>query len=210
MLLMLGLYRAPNEDRYKEILYCLDKNLANPAFTKKHIFLEEGYALDERASAIIKRYEHTVCFYVDKRMTFRKYFEHANAESEELAVLTNSDVYFDETLNGLAARFHPNYFMAVGRWHVQADGSTILDKKISVAQDVWIFKTPVRIPSYCDFSLGWKGCDSRIAREMKCKGYRLINPPWDIHVYHLHLSDIRNDVPTVARPHMHINPERLP
>ena len=59
-------------------------------------------------------------------------------------------------------------------------------------KDCWILQTPIRVPPDSDFYFGKPGCDNRIAYEFHNMNYDLINCPYDIKIYHLHQSDIRN------------------
>ena len=212
MMFLTGLYRSANDARNGEIYRCLEKNLANPSFTKIHLFFEDNFKPESQMDALIKSAKNVVCVSIPDRMTYKRYFEYVNAHAEkgEMAVVANADIYFDDTIRLANKRAFFNFFIAISRWQPQPDGTWQLYRKAKVSQDSWIFMAPVQIPFYCDFSTGWPGCDSRIAWEMAQLHYRLCNPPWDIKTYHLHESGIRNKVPHVPRPHLHITPGRLP
>lgn len=141
---------------------------------------------------------------VTERLTFKELFKLCKKDS--INVIANSDIYFDETI--LFARFmNEQVCYALSRWDYIGEGKAVLfDRKDS--QDAWIFNG---IPNVIggEFQLGHRGCDNRIAHDIKHSGYNVLNPSKTIHAIHLHLTGLRTytqETPAIPQPYYFINP----
>jgi hypothetical protein len=126
---------------------------------------------------------------IGQRGTFRKLFELANENSQpgDIVVISNSDIYFDETLDNLG-QLTPKDCVSLTRYE---DGKLFAgDPKGS--QDTWIFSSPIRIPKQCDFYFGVPGCDNHILYLLKKEvGYHVENFCLDVKSHHLHSTAYR-------------------
>lgn len=167
-------YEDKNLNRKLEIDYCLYKNLQN-----KNI--------------------NTVVIESQKHLTFDYFFNLINkiTNDEDINIICNSDIYLDDTII-LTEKIKENECYALSRWDVHPNGTPIFfDRRDS--QDTWIFKGKVK-KVIADFTLGKRGCDNRLAYELRRAGYRVTNPSKTIKTYHVHNSNIRSYSFTDAVP----------
>ena len=126
--------------------------------------------------------------------------------------VANADIAFDSTIGLLTEKHFNNRFMCLSRQHTLPDGSMILDIGAAYTQDAWAFKTPVKIPDNCNFPLGQRGCDNKIAWLMDSIGYKLFNPVYTIKALHVHDSGFRtytDKSEPVPGPYKQVNPTEL-
>lgn len=163
----------------------------------------------------------------EKRQTFKSMFEYANKHyPNSIVVIANNDIYFDTTLNLLDNYNMDNKCFSLLRYDVQEDKKTskifeYCDFELARgygtkgpradAQDSWIFKTPISIPSTCNFNFGILGCDNRLAYLLHKEGYIVSNPAIDIKSHHLHLTGIRtyDKNKRLISPYLYICPTKL-
>jgi hypothetical protein len=128
------------------------------------------------------------------RATYGDFFKIANEKyPSSKIIVTNADIFFNETLWALKDYDLTNKFLALTRWDVLADGSLKM-RRDRDSQDTWIFSTPLKKFKNDNVMLGVVGCDPEIAYHAHESGLRVINPCLTIRCCHLHLSNIRNYV----------------
>ncbi len=191
MILLTTDYDSGSLARNIELRECFDKNRVRGLFDDRVIFAEPSFL----------------------RTTFRRFFEIANIfEPGTLCCLANADIAFDATINLLAAKHFDGRFMCLSRWNKAARGLAVLDDGAAYTQDAWAFKTPVKIPETCDFPLGQRGCDNKIAWLMDSIGYKLFNPSLTVKALHVHDSGFRTYRPDSAQvpgPYKQVPPTEL-
>jgi hypothetical protein len=191
--LLVGFYRDRVAERERELISCLERNVANDLFEAVHVVIEEKRPRLPQFSRELPILRHPKVRLVDhgRRSRYADMFAHANCElAGRRVVLANGDIYFDQSLALLADMDLKGRFICLSRWDVQADGSSrLFDHTFS--QDVWIFQAPV-CSIYSDFCMGSPRCDSRIAWEARQAGLVVSNPSRSIKAHHLHMSGIRN------------------
>ena len=126
---------------------------------------------------------------VPHRPTYAEVFAIAadQAGPEDVVVIANSDIYFDDTLRALVP--HEGQAFALARW----EPSGLRDRQDS--QDVWVFKGPPRVQG-ANFWFGVPGCDNSVLHLMAKAGYTVSNPSRSVKAHHLHASEYR----TCSRP----------
>ena len=156
-----------NSSRQKEFYTCVENNLK--VFDNVIILKEGEFNLPDYDVTILP---------VSCRPTFRTFFRAINhlTNPNDINVIANSDIYFKE--KPIAPKV--NQCFALTRW----EGDRFLN--MADSQDVWAFLGQVKIPRYCDFHIGIRGCDNRVAYELKINGYEVLNPSLTIKTYHLH------------------------
>jgi hypothetical protein len=142
------------------------------------------------------------------RLTYKQIFELVNTivSDEDVSIVCNSDIYFlPQDLKLIEDNLKKNEVYALARW----DFDTLFDRPD--AQDTWCFRGKIRIPEFSDFTMGIRGCDNRIAHELKEVGYEVKNPAKTIRSYHLHTSNVRRYMtgPIVPPPYLTIHPHTL-
>ena len=117
------------------------------------------------------------------RPPFAEMFAAANRRSgsDDINVIANSDVSFDETLRLAADNLEVSECWALSRDDSQRPDS----------QDAWVFRGPILVSAGCDFTPGLPGCDNRLACLLKEAGYHVLNPCLSVHVRHHHASGVR-------------------
>jgi hypothetical protein len=199
MILLTGTYIHRSEERMAEYIGALKENLKCSHLEEIHLFIEdpvEGYwravtdPSPNRRSSLqvldeilkhpkVKVKEH------GRRALYQEYFAYANAlGSGKTVILSNADIWFDDTLWKMSLIDLANTFVLLAKW----DGHMMVSPADS--QDSWVFKTPLR-PFLSDWTLGVPGCENRIAYEAKNAGYTMLNPSWSIRAHHSHASNIR-------------------
>lgn len=143
---------------------------------------------------------------INERLTFRQMFELIKKYPNDINIISNSDIYFDDTI--LACRFiNKNEVLALSRWDYNNGNMAILFNRKD-SQDVWVFNGEVNCNGG-DYQLGTRGCDNKIAWELKQAGYNVLNPAKSIHAIHLHNSNHRtytSNSPAVPEPYYFIHP----
>ena len=214
-ILITFLYNETDPIRIKEYITCLDNNLKQNAIEKIHILYDTTKDAETQNHIIfdfLVGQEKIVVSTMKGRPTYGQCFDLANQlYPNRKIILSNADIYFNESLYLLEQYDLENKFLALTRWNLH-DDETIRPyyKKKSngtleewpYSQDVWIFKTPLRKFKQDNFSLGKQGCDLRIAYWAKKSGLCVINPCLSIQCIHVHFSGIRHYEP-LAHPHPH-------
>lgn len=189
--LIVQYYKCGKEDRQREIDTCLSKNLSNKFITSVHLLTEQLSDFSRFPQA--EKIKQTV---ISERLTFDAAFQYANQyEEQQIWLLGNADIYFDESLGCLIDSKLDETIFALTRYDVQKDGSSVIVDPAFAhgSQDAWIFKTPIRLSQLsAKFFLGIPGCDNRIAHEFINAGYKVINPSKIIVAYHLDLIRGKN------------------
>lgn len=184
--LIVQYYKCDNEARQEEINICLSKNISNEFISSIHLLTEQ--LIDISIFSQNEKIKQTV---IGERLTFEIAFQHANQKHEnQIWILSNADIYFDESLNHLKDAKLDGAVFALTRHDIQKDGTfKIVHPAFSHGcQDAWIFKTPITLDKiFAKFYLGIPGGDNRIAHEFIKAGYKVINPSYKIIIYHLDL-----------------------
>lgn len=184
--LFVSYYQDENTERQWELDECLKRNIENELIDHIYVFIE--YPIDNE---ILKHKKiHTIL--IHKRPTYELVFAFINmlAKENDINIVANSDIYFDETLQFLNDKLGLNDCFALCRYEVQPGGTTFLNRPD--AQDCWIFKGNIKLSVRADFGMGKCGCDNAIAYRLQTAGYNVTNPSLTIKSYHLHNSGIRN------------------
>jgi hypothetical protein len=160
-----------------------------------------------------------------KMATYNDFFKEFEKYPNDLNIIANKDIFFDENSLNDIILFFTNYkndlsklCLALSRWEYSINGnSSHFNAKDS--QDVWIFYGKVNYDSNSDVPLGVPGCDNRIAAELLYRyGYNVLNPSKSIKTYHYHPSGdstrmyLNSDYSRncyVEGPYEHLTPYKL-
>jgi hypothetical protein len=151
------------------------------------------------------------------RPTYADFFSFANdrvTSAQDISVVANSDIFFDQSLAGLGRVMRSNDCGALSRWE---NGSGELDTAVlfdrSDSQDAWVFRGKIR-SIVANFCVGIPRCDNRILWELRQAGYEVINPAFSVRAYHLHAGQ-RSEYPAdiqglhVPPPYAYLYPHNL-
>lgn len=185
--LFVNLFQHKDVSRQKELEYCFEKNEANKLINK---------------IIVVNR---------DERATYGDFFNAMNDYPNDINIIANSDIYFDDTIR-LVDKITKRQCYALTRWE-DINGHVIdfnerhgKPSPPQWSQDAWIFKgspnlegfhTVVasnnsRITKTIPFNLGIPGCDNKFAALLKEKGFKVTNPSLSIKAIHKHRTDKRD------------------
>jgi len=203
--LFINYYNVLNEERQKELDFCIRKNISNPLINKVYIFLDKKVDF----YTTLPNKVHLINL---DRPTYASIIKYINSKDEfkdSYNVISNTDIYFDHTISLLKKINMENTCVDLNRWDVQNDGSSIfLETKGS--QDVWIFKGKIKeeLKNKSNFYLGRRCCDNVFLNNLMESGYRTVCPSYDIRAHHLHNVDFRTwewGVDEIPGKHMYID-----
>lgn len=195
MILITSYYKTKDSDRQKELDECLKKNAENKYITKIYLLNDKTYDLDfiENKNKI-KQFS----LIKDNKLFFKDAIEFINSYCfKDLVILSNSDIYFDDSLINVEEKNLDNKVYALLRYNVNPDESKDIfrhfDEPRPDSQDSWIFKSPLNIDlNMLNFTFGTLGCDNMFASVIYDFGYQIENPAYSIIIYHLHNVEERN------------------
>lgn len=198
--LITTLYNETKEERIKEYLECVERNLAHPAIDEIHVLYDTIRDTDQ--GSIILEYlkgQNVTISYISGRPSFAQLFDYANQHfPHQRVIVSNADIYFNETLLLLKDFNFTNRFLALTRWDLHKDGTLHLllnahGKPNVHSQDSWFFQTPLRKINCQKIKMGILRCDCQLAYQVARSGLDIYNPCYSIQCCHLHLSELRTD-----------------
>jgi len=178
MILLINYYKDKNPERQSEIDECLQNNLRHPLIDHIIVFKEKDIILPADKKIIPVEWK--------VRPTYSDYIEMGNRYND-IKILANSDIYFDESLV-FCKTIRKKQVFALCRWNGVNGQMEFYNKRDS--QDVWIWAGKINVD--CRFGLGVPGCDNSIAYMLMAAGYRVLSPSKTIKAIHLHDSGVRN------------------
>ena len=187
--LYLQYFKHSNILREKELIYCTKHNINNNLIDKIYLFLEN---IDDKQDWMINDKVEIILF--EKRMTFRNFIEYSNnVDSNNIHIISNLDIFFDETLSKLIVNNIDNHLVTLTRWNIDTKTKQAKHWNINCSQDVWIWKSKIDLSKFdLDYYIGQVGCDNAVCGEFHEVGYKVINPSMDLRSYHLHQDETRN------------------
>ena len=197
-ILITVLYNETNSKRMQEYTTCLERNMAHQLIEKVHVIYDKKRDDDDNKLLQLLKNKQVCLTYVTGRPTYSFCFKLANEHyPNKKIILSNADIYFNDTLLLLQEYDLTNKFLALTRWNVQKNGKMQLQparrgRDNIWSQDSWFFQTPLRDFIDDTIQLSTINCDTWIAYQAKKVGLDVINPCLDIQCCHLHLSQVRH------------------
>lgn len=199
-ILFTSFYQDPNPVRQKELELCIVMNSRNKFIDKIYIFLEGS----KKDFPVL--FHDKIEVIESPRPTYRTFFNFVNTivGPNDISIIANTDIFFDDTIKQVVPSSMDHKCLALSRYHYTQAGEMILHNE-KFSQDTWIFKGEIKPIDYCDFHLGIRGCDNRIAYEIHKAGYTMKNPALSIRTIHYHISESRNyDLKAVPKPYLSV------
>lgn len=194
MILITTYYKSKNEDRQKEIDRCLKNNFENSYIEKIYLLNNELYDLNFKGNKII---QIIISKEKDYILKYKDAIQFINENlKNKICILSNSDIYFDETLSKINNNNIKDNFFALLRYDEQEDGSKKIFTRYDIprddSQDCWIFNSPLNIDlNKLNFSFRTLGCDSIFSTIVHQSNINVSNPSYDIIITHLHKTEFR-------------------
>jgi hypothetical protein len=211
MILVTNYYIPNNPKREMEINKCLILNYIQPN-------IEEIYLLNDRLYDLSFLPPHQTkvqqfCIVPENaKLSFPLAIDFINTYlKDKHVILSNSDIYFDETLNHIK-QFEANEMYALLRYEKGVLYSDDFQIPRMNSQDCWMFRSPLQVPhETISFTLGQLGCDNIFAYQLYKHGYVIKNPCYTVHTHHLHESQYRtyNEDDRMHGMYMNIKPATI-
>ena len=202
--LLIPLYDEQNDARINEYIECLNKNLKNKFIDKIHIFYDTTEKTKEKKLLkylLNKKDDKILIRYTDGRLSYRYCFEYVNKECYgKKIIISNADIYFDDSLRLLEKFNFNNIILALCRWEISK--KSIKPGGYQRLQDSWIFSSPIKVFIPNEIKIGTPSCDNYFVLYAKKNNFLVIDPSLDIKNYHLHLSNVRNYLKDPQMPHV--------
>lgn len=196
MILVTSYYISENKERQKEIDDCLLKNVSNSLISNIYLLNDKIYNLDFiNNKSKIKQFN---IIEDNNKLNFKDAIEFINSYCfKDIVILSNTDIYFNNSLSLIENESFNNTVYCLLRYNVEKDGTIDIFRHYgeprSDSQDCWIFKSPLKInTNELDFTFGTLGCDNIFASRIHEQGYSVVNPSYDINIFHLHNSEERS------------------
>jgi len=128
------------------------------------------------------------------RPMFKEFFANAGRFAEDVNVVANLDIYFDQTIK-LARWITPDVVYCLTRHEDDGAGNICTFKEKHYghpgewSQDAWIFTGTEVQKTNAEFCLGDRGCDNHLAYLFTQVGLKVMNPSEDIKAIHMHTID---------------------
>jgi hypothetical protein len=197
MILVTTYYKTSNENRNNEINKCLKKNFENKYIDKIYLLNNKEYDINFIDNYKTKIKQVIISTDINYKLKYKDAILFINEYlKNKICILSNSDIYFNETLSLVNNNNINNNLFALLRYDENEDGNLSIFKLYDIprddSQDCWIFKSPLNINlNKLNFSLGTLGCDSVFAYIVHDSGLKISNPSLDIVSVHVHITSYR-------------------
>jgi hypothetical protein len=172
-------------------MYCLYKNLSNQYIDQIVLLTEKNCRFSNVFSD--KLILHTI----DDRLTYSQWLDLSNnLHHNEIKVLANSDIYFDDTIKNLhnITNWDSHILYVCSRKDETKNGEIIPSRlyhndhcsviDIKRSQDVWIYKNKIK-DFESNYYLGVMNCDSKLSESIRENQMQMINLYFYINCIHV-------------------------
>lgn len=201
LILIQQYYYPDSVARQAEIDLTLARNMNNSLFDQVHILTE---SVEVCAPPGLDEDPRLVSTVLGRRMTWRAAFDHAaqlqeqNPEQRIVAIVSNSDIWFDDTLAALqraTGALQGRRAYVLSRY---GDGDDRCVPDDGGHADTCIIVPPVAPEVEADYQLGVQGTETRLVYELTRAGFDVSNPCKVLVSHHEHQSGYRTYDPTDA------------
>jgi len=200
-----------HERRFKEIMSVLVSNLENPSVSALHLLCQgadpRDYMSPELWDALRARQldKKLVVTFVQRQPTYRVLFEYVNANLKRgaVAAVTNADIYFAKDIQCVVNRGGTTRVaIALSRRHSpicrnKPDHHSIFDlcEEYVGSHDTFILSPPIPrrvVVNTAHTQNQGFGAENIVIFELRRAGFRVLNPCYQLHGFHLHCSPERH------------------
>lgn len=187
-------YIPNNEERYNEIKETIKINVMDNLITKIYLLNDREYTEEEMG---IKN-DKIVQIVKNRRMTFSDtILESLNNKLNGYIIVTNSDIFFNKTLNNIFSSGLTNKQKVFSLLRTEYEKGNIMNKRLykdyKWSADTWIFHSNniKNIKNIDDFNLtmGIGSVDNLIPYKFFKNGFEVYNEPLFIETFHNHHND---------------------
>lgn len=199
--LFVNYYQASTEERQDEIDFCYNKNLNNSSIDNIICFTNSMIPGNQDSKTIVIDIE---------RPTYQDFFDAAKDYPNDINIIANSDIFFNETLEHVKG-IKDDEIYCLTRWEWN-DGNIIDFNRMHNcphcwSQDAWIWKGANRAKGLdkviavnlqnnnydeISYTTGIPGCENHLAWLMKNQfAYNVSNPSKSIRAIHVHKDQSR-------------------
>jgi hypothetical protein len=196
-----------DDKRIHEYGTCLRVNLLNPWIGEITVVTDsKGMSKKKALNDLLAK---TKIRRISSRPKFNELFNIANESDEQLTIIANGDVFFDDTLRFVTmidwqkekrwlhiTRREASWDCDLGHNYstVNSSNQQLCQQQFQGSSDSWIFKTPISLFAK-DVEIGTGYCDHMVSWAAEKNGYKVYNPCLDIAAWHMHTG--RNSGSTV-------------
>jgi hypothetical protein len=213
--LVTSLYDEPNLIRLIEYTACFRANL--DIFEQIIVYYEAKRGL---LSSLLHKISETtdlatgrlLILPYQKRPTFAELFSIKTSLPPGMVLsIANADIVFDASLSKISRVDLTKTVVVLSRRDISPDGKHARLIRLengnpnTFSEDAWIVATPFEPDFFLDYPIGTMHCDSFINHQLsKSKRYDVINPCFDIKVFHLHDERFNSSSEKAKRDHEEI------
>jgi hypothetical protein len=186
-------YIDSSAERQKELDHCLAQNIACNQIDRVHLLLESENDIPTKIIGDSEKVKVTI---LGHRWKYIDAFQYCNDNLDgQICVISNSDIYFDQTLHCLHFTSMRGKLLAITRIDVTKEDKLIFNEwTAAICQDTWVTQSPIpeKIVEKSDFYFGWRGCDNHVAWLFRENLFHILNPCLKITTRHCHATEKRN------------------
>jgi hypothetical protein len=186
-------YIDSSAERQKELDHCLVQNIACNQIDCIHLLLESESDIPTKLIGDSDKVKVTI---LGHRWKYIDAFQYCNDNLDgQICVISNTDIYFDQTLHCLHFTSMRGKLLAITRIDVTNEDKLIFNEwTAAICQDTWVTQAPIpaQLVEKSDFYFGWRGCDNHVAWLFRENLYHILNPCLKIATRHCHATEKRN------------------
>lgn len=200
------IFIPPNDQqRWKELIYCLNKNLNNSLILNIYIFLD-GCNDEETKTAVIdnvpitNKIQFIEVGHIPRFGDWIKYSKQFAPKLNDISVFANADIYLDETAKDLKEYANQSEsIVCLSRHEFVSETEATPHPNPQWSQDLWaISKQNILSITNTYFidelnilPTGVCRCDNKVAYIFAMRGWKVFNPFPQIKIYHMQRSSER-------------------
>ena len=131
--LITTLYNEQNDKRIQEYITCMKRNLTHPLIDEIHVLYDSSKDNDKNYILKFLQDNNINISFIASRPTYRYCFEYANKAFPNFRViLSNADIFFNDTLTPLNNFDLNNTILCLTRWNLIENGNIEMFKQLEI------------------------------------------------------------------------------
>lgn len=189
---------SDDQDRQRELDFCLSCNSENKLFGKICVFLDDNTQVRDVIRCLGDDFnpERIICLGTGGKPRYDDWLTWSRGLSSGVSLFANADVFFGDSVRLLASYLkRPKSVVALSR-HDFVDGSFVPHPNPHWSQDAWAIASDqidqISFMSDLSFCTGVARCDNKLAYHFAVSGWDIYNPFGSIICGHMHSSGVRS------------------